>query len=700
MSLTHKDFKTKLRRTIWVSPGESANLVAAHNIFFNEAMVEIAKWCLLNRQNNTSVIAACKTLVRCGLTVFDSPPTVDGPGVIRRVYSIANDDWCFPAGTMVTTARGQVPIEKLTTKDRVLTRKGFRRILWSGMTSAKAIVRQVRLEDGNSFLATPKHRIWTNENGWIPLELLTGAHTLLSLTTNSKKQSFAPLRVQAVTPLRCVVPVYDLTVEGESEFFTDGVLVHNCDTVFYEAASFRDVQCWSNHFRCAFTNPENAGLPALQQGFKYAESSTDSPNGRARLGMWAVERNRVYVAPWIQSNEKVVLEWDGWKQDWQDDDIVDEVIWGADIQAAIRTFVRWKHEDNFGCDLQKKRDLYIQFYGDGRDVEGELANLMYWDKKKREGDPVEDCTQRRLPTTAEQEDDVAPESAGDTSFAIIGDFGAVGTPTEQVADMVLGWKPEFILSTGDNWYDATLTKEDLDNRVGRYYSSYIGKYSGAYGTGASRQNFYATIGNHDRDPSAHLDIEFDYFGVADLQTVEGNIRPFYTVVRGPVQFFFVDAGFDNSQVNQQTEFGNNPTSAQAEWLRIGLLLSTAKWKVVVMHQPAYTSYHTAATQATLAGDGFLAYPDLRWPFKAWGADLVMNGHIHWYERLEVDGLPYIANGAGGKSIVTINGALSPYNKFIYDGDFGAQKCTVSCTSLKLEFWNRVGVLIEMFELTK
>lgn len=564
MALTYKDFKTRLRRTIWIAPGESANMVAAHNIFFNEAMIEIGKWCLLNRQNNTSVLSACATLVRCGLTVFDQPN-----GIIKRIYTIANDDWC--------------------------------------------------------------------------------------------------------------------------------------DIVHYDDSTYRELQCWSRRFRCAFTNPDNSGLTALQQGFKYADKSSDSPNGRARLGLWASERHRIYVAPWIQSNEKVVVEWDGWKQDWEEDDIINEETWGKDVQAAIRTYVRWKHEDTFGSDRQKTRDLYVQFYGDGRDVPGELADLMYWDKKKREGEPVQDCTVRNLPTSAETQDDAVPaETTTTKSFVIMGDFGFGGIAEEQMAAQIISWNPEFIITTGDNWYGSEVTKEDLDLKVGRLYQQFIGDYSGAYGAGATRQNFYATIGNHDRDPVGRLPIVLDYMGFAKLQDLSsgGSIRPFYSVVRGPVQFFMVDAGYDSSNINRQTEFGNTSTSLQAEWLRIALLLSTAKFKVVSIHQPGFTSYHTAATSASLAGDGFLAYPALRWPLKQWGADLVIGGHIHWDERLDVDGLPYITTGAGGREVVTINGALSPYSKFIYDGDFSARRCTVDCNTLQLDCVNRFGVVKESFKITK
>ena len=36
---------------------------------------------------------------------------------------------------------------------------------------------------------------------------------------------------------------------------------------------------------------------------------------------------------------------------------------------------------------------------------------------------------------------------------------------------------------------------------------------------------------------------------------------------------------------------------------------------------------------------------MQWPFKDWGADLVLSGHSHAYERLHVGGLTYIVNGA-------------------------------------------------------
>ena len=76
--------------------------------------------------------------------------------------------------------------------------------------------------------------------------------------------------------------------------------------------------------------------------------------------------------------------------------------------------------------------------------------------------------------------------------------------------------------------------------------------------------------------------------------------------------------------------------AQIAWLRHGLNTSTARFRVVVFHHPPFS---------TAKHDPPAAH--MRLPFEAWGADLVLSGHQHVYERLEVDGLTYIINGLGG-----------------------------------------------------
>ena len=42
---------------------------------------------------------------------------------------------------------------------------------------------------------------------------------------------------------------------------------------------------------------------------------------------------------------------------------------------------------------------------------------------------------------------------------------------------------------------------------------------------------------------------------------------------------------------------------------------------------------------------------MKWPFKEWGASIVLSGHEHTLERLVIDDLTYIVNGLGGKNLI-------------------------------------------------
>ena len=90
---------------------------------------------------------------------------------------------------------------------------------------------------------------------------------------------------------------------------------------------------------------------------------------------------------------------------------------------------------------------------------------------------------------------------------------------------------------------------------------------------------------------------------------------------------------------------------------------------------------------------------MRWPFKDWGADAVLAGHEHNYERLLVDGLPYFVNGVGGGGLYNFGTPL-PESQFRYTGNYGAMLVTASETDLHFEFYNRTGTLLDQYELQK
>lgn len=120
----------------------------------------------------------------------------------------------------------------------------------------------------------------------------------------------------------------------------------------------------------SFPTPTDAGWEGarpLPQGLHYPQTSTDSRSGRARRGVWAIERGRIYVAPWIQSTETIVVEWDGIKRTWDDSDIVED---DPTVKRAVRYYVAAGHAKDYDRDPEA-------FAGFRRDYDEAIRDLIW-----------------------------------------------------------------------------------------------------------------------------------------------------------------------------------------------------------------------------------------------------------------------------------------------------------------------------------
>ncbi len=266
----------------------------------------------------------------------------------------------------------------------------------------------------------------------------------------------------------------------------------------------------------------------------------------------------------------------------------------------------------------------------------------------------------------------SPSDCGEgTRFAVIGDYGEAGQPEADVAALIERWGVDSIVTAGDNNY-LNGGADTIDANIGQYYHAYIAPYVGTYGAGAEENRFFPTLGNHDwYTPGAQPYL--DYF------TLPGNER-YYTVRRGPVEFFMLDT-------NKSEPDGYAADSAQAQWLQQQLAASQAPWKIVVLHYPPYSS------SARHGSD-----PMVQWPYAAWGANVVIAGHDHLYERLQENGLLYFVNGAGGKDLYPfkpwpVAGSIVRYNQ-----DYGAQLINATAQCLNLSFFSRADALIDSVTL--
>ena len=274
--------------------------------------------------------------------------------------------------------------------------------------------------------------------------------------------------------------------------------------------------------------------------------------------------------------------------------------------------------------------------------------------------------------TAEPTDTVGPTATDEIPilFAVIGDYGQAEQPVFAVAEMIDSWHVDFIVTTGDNNYPDG-EASTIDENVGQYFHRYIGNYQGDYNRGSETNRFFPSLGNHDWSLGS-IDPYLDYFALP------GNER-YYDVAWPPVHLFILD-----SDPNEPDGVG--VSSVQAGWLKAGLANSTETWNIVVMHHPPYSS-------------GLHGSSDwMQWPFKEWGADLILSGHDHLYERLEVDGLLYFTNGLGGHAAIYDFYDILRESQFRYNENWGAMRVTATSQSITLEFINIEGEVIDSVTL--
>jgi hypothetical protein len=248
---------------------------------------------------------------------------------------------------------------------------------------------------------------------------------------------------------------------------------------------------------------------------------------------------------------------------------------------------------------------------------------------------------------------------------VIGDYTA-GTPLRDVSNLIKSWNPDYIATVGDNWY----SDPSIDDSVGQYFHDYISPYSGSYGAGSTSGNrFWPTLGNHDYENGVSQYLNFF--------TLPNNER-YYSVKKDNIELFVINS-------NTQEANGTSSTSTQATWLKNGLAASTATFKLVLFHHPAYTS----GTEGNNTR--------MQWPFQQWGASAVISGHDHIYERILKNGFPYFVNGLGGAEIVPAKRTESG-SQIRYWSNYGAMRIESSSTQLNFKFYNRSGTLIDNYTI--
>jgi len=95
-----------------------------------------------------------------------------------------------------------------------------------------------------------------------------------------------------------------------------------------------------------------------------------------------------------------------------------------------------------------------------------------------------------------------------TTIAVIGDFGSNSVNELHVSQLVAGWAPDAVVTTGDDYYNVAggsgTGKYDIS--IGKYYCAFLnGAATGTNcptGGTADRNRFWPSTGNHDYSDAA------------------------------------------------------------------------------------------------------------------------------------------------------------------------------------------------------
>lgn len=129
----------------------------------------------------------------------------------------AHDDYCFVGETLVLTDHGQVPIKDIRVGDLVMTRSGLQSVLAAGPTGEALVITRFGIT------ATPNHPFITTA-GVKRFDQITAEELIPAAQGDTVASEGTPSGPSVRT-------VYNLKVANSPEFFANGILVHNCDSL-------------------------------------------------------------------------------------------------------------------------------------------------------------------------------------------------------------------------------------------------------------------------------------------------------------------------------------------------------------------------------------------------------------------------------------------------------------------------------------
>ena len=276
-------------------------------------------------------------------------------------------------------------------------------------------------------------------------------------------------------------------------------------------------------------------------------------------------------------------------------------------------------------------------------------------------------------------------AASNTHIVAAGDWGC-SSNTEKTVNNAKSMNPQLLLALGDYSYEKTSTCWlDLIKPV----------------DSITKINF----GNHEGEGDSLINSYLNHFGLPK-QYYSFDINNVHVLTMATEEKFSADSEQYNFVVNDLRKAANNPD---------------INWIIVSMHYPFYSSPNTCK-ESDCAGNK--ESRDLFHPlFDKYGVDLVLQGHVHNYERSyplkfnqesspepivtsitktdyeNPNGVIFAIVGTGGINLHGLSDS-APFMAYQQDSKFGILDMHISDNKLDAKFVSNNGATLDHFSISK
>lgn len=297
--------------------------------------------------------------------------------------------------------------------------------------------------------------------------------------------------------------------------------------------------------------------------------------------------------------------------------------------------------------------VVTQFIPSEGSASGEGGELIYWNPVGTPTATTPPPTTTTPPPTTPPP--TTPPPTGSVLVGAAGDISNNNSTDVATANRIIARNPAAVLTLGDNQYPSGSL------------SDYLNDYDKSWG--AFKSKTYPVPGNHEYGTSGASGY-FNYFG-------SRAPAPYYAFTLGDWRLFAM-----NSEVSFST---------QTTWLRDGLAADNHTCELAYWHKPRYSSSTSHGSNSTYDPWFDLAANS--------GVDLILNGHVHDYERFAQMNASGAASASGVREIVAGTGGAELYgfgtpiaNSQVRVKENGVLFLTLNASSYSWEFVNTAGTV--------